>query len=78
MSEGLPVRGSCFSRCYQVKMWSYWIGVGLNSIPGIVTRGKFGHKGTKEEHHARVEAEMGVVWSQAKDSWQPPGAGREA
>lgn len=68
MSEGLPVRGSCFSRCYQVKMWSYWIGVGLNSIPGIVTRGKFGHKGTKEEHHARVEAEMGVVWSQAKDS----------
>lgn len=77
-SQGqLPWQG--LRRWYQGKMWSYWIRLGPNLMPDVLTRrGKFGHKETKGKHHVRMEAETGVVWSQAKDCWQPPEAGREA
>lgn len=52
--------------------------MGPNLMPDVLTRrGKFRHKETKEKHHARMEAEIGAVCSQAKDCWQPAAAGGE-
>lgn len=61
-----------------VKVRSYWVRMGPKSsmTDNPIRRGKFGHRDedTQGEWHARMEAEVGVMLPQAKDTkdcWQP-------
>lgn len=65
-------------------MRSHWTRVGTNPMTAaLIRRWKFGHipDPHRVDPHGKTEVEVGEICLQArnaKDYWQPPGAGREA